>query len=156
MKMQHKSVGARDLAKIKEEAEQFVKATPALRYLPGQIAGATLSGGGLEKLRSILDDFFHSAERAISEIPEELDLFNLESAADTYGKIIKARACALLYVFVDTYRPTPRFSFSAQKRSSERAYQDELNERLTAVASIYLSLKSVAESMERFSNVKGA
>lgn len=125
----------RDLVKIRLEAERAVQAVPSLKHLPYQISGAALSAGGLDKLKIILDDFFALLEQRISELPED---FSLKDAADIFGATTACELQALLYVYVDKFRPQPRFRFSSAKRAEERDYQKMLDIRVKYAASVYL------------------
>ena len=140
MKMNKNTVGKRDLELIRKEADHFVKNTDSLKTLPYLLAGTALSEDGRNKLKYNLEKFYSSFEEYLNNIPDD---FSYANAAEIFGNVCAAEAGALLYIYVDTFRPQSRFSFSSYRRVQDKEYQEELNMKLQFAAASVISLREL-------------
>jgi hypothetical protein len=140
----NKAIGKRELQLIRNEADHFVKNTDSFKLLPYQLAGTALSENGVNKLKGTLQDLYAAFHRYLEKIPDD---FSYGDAAEIFGNVCAAEGAALLYIYVDTFRPQPRFSFSSSQRAQDREYQDELDMKVQFSAASLISLRKLKNAL---------
>ena len=130
-------ISPKDLDLLRAEATRVVKSAESTKNLDVMIAGMALSKGGVEKLTDVLEDFFSKLQVSCEKLPQQ---FSFNTPRED---LVDAENWALFYIFVDQFRPVPTWTFSAKKRVSMTAFQNEMDNRLKLAVSTYLLMQEV-------------